>query len=101
MEDEERYRDYVTQLITKREQLEAQFDASFRATSNHEPDTLRFFVKRNEAFQQFEQEYGFKVIADLWLNPLYASRAYSAYVLQSTRLQKFYSNLIGLYPTDR
>ena len=99
MEDGERYRDYVTKLVTKRAELEVQIDAFFKATRNQEPDKLGFYVKRNEGFLEFEQEYGFKVIADLELSPLYASRAYSEYVSQFTRLYKFYSNLIGFKPT--
>ncbi len=44
MEDDGRYRDYVTQLVSKRAELEIQFDAFFQATSSQEPQT-RFFRK--------------------------------------------------------
>ena len=99
MEDEGRYRDYVTKLVTKREELEALFDAFFGASSEPEPDKLGFFVKRNEGFHRFEREYGSQAIADLGLTPHYESCAYSAYILQFTRLYKFYNNLIGFKPT--
>ncbi|RXG31861.1 hypothetical protein [Leeuwenhoekiella marinoflava] len=100
MEDQERYRDYVAQLISRREELEVQFDAFLLAPSDQKPDTLRCFAKRNAWIQVFEQEYGSQAIAGLELNPLYESCAYSDYVLQFIRLHKFCTNVIGLYPRD-
>ena len=100
MEDEQRYRDYLEKLISRRQELEIQFDDFIIKNGRQLNDKMRYFIKRNEGFQEFEQEFGFKVIAGLGLSPIYLSCAYSDYVLQFTRLHEFYSNLIGLYPID-